>query len=722
MVVGLFDIDWARFFSQAGLVDVPKKGRRKKETQRILNVYAAYDIETSTIWTNDNTRLYDVHSFMYVWQMQIEDYTIMGRTWDEWLLALSVLREGIIKVKEEHKLSKNPILILWVHNLAYEFSFISGIYPFKNEECFFRDVRKPIYARMMETFELRCSYIQTNLSLSALCKQCGVPEKLSGQKYDYEKIRYPWTELTEYEKAYCIRDVESLVQCMRYRVQRSGDTLATVPLTSTGYVRRECKNALSGDYLNVRELKPLEKEYRLLRNAFRGGNTHANRAFVGKIVNDVYSYDISSSYPTQQLTQLFPMSAFRWLVLDQATARQRIEKVYTYIGLNYAVVGRYQFKKLRLRNPAEPIPYISLARCDALHASLDNGRILECDYLEIALTEIDLKIVVEQYAFNEIDIIECMIARKDYLPVAYRHVIQDYYNKKTKLKGDKTEDGLYMYMKSKNMLNSVYGMSATDPIHNDVFYDPDHVSDKIHDGEYYTSDYEDFTPDEISKRLKNAAFPYSWGVYTTAYARKQLQDAIRLCGSRIVYCDTDSVKVLGNFDKEILSLNDKLKQNAINQNAYADDMNGNRHYIGLFESDGHYDRFITQGAKRYAYEEKGKMGVTVAGVSTKINEKTGIPFAVEELKTLERFRPDRFDDNGKLIEKGMIWKKAGGTMSIYNDEDDFMFTDPETGNELHITKNVAIIPTTYEMTYARDYRLLLEQDIQLYSDYRRLRS
>ena len=35
-------------------------------------------------------------------------------------------------------------------------------------------------------------------------------------------------------------------------------------------------------------------------------------------------------------------------------------------------------------------------------------------------------------------------------------LLTHYYNKKTALKGDDTEDGIYMYTKSKNMLNSVY--------------------------------------------------------------------------------------------------------------------------------------------------------------------------------------------------------------------------------------------------------------------------
>ena len=702
MIVEVGKVDWYKYLSGFGLVEDTKKRRRSQQKHRVINAYTAFDIETSTIWINEDHSLYDVHSFMYVWQFQLEEYTVKGRTWEEYFTFLDVLRKAIDQIRIDNNLAVNPYLVIWVHNLAYEFSFLSGLYPFTNDECFFRDVRKPIYCRMYDTFEYRCSYIQTNLSLSALCKQTGVKQKLSGQKYDYDKIRYPWTPLSDFENEYTTVDVESLVNAMKYRIQRGGDTLVTVPLTSTGYVRRECKEALKDQYLDLREMKPAENEYRLLRKAFRGGNTHANRYYVNQIVEDVYSYDISSSYPTQQLTQLFPVKPFKWLEITQKTAKKRVERVLQFIGLGYAVVGTYQFKNMRLKNHREPIPYISLSRCQAkgnddIELLLDNGRVLECAYMEISLTEIDLKIVLEQYIFDSIDVIECMVAQKDYLPESYRQVIQDYYNKKTSLKGDSTEDGLYMYMKSKNMLNAVYGMSATDPVHQDIEYT---------NGSYKVSAYEDFTPDELLKLLKNASFPYQWGVYTTAYARKQLQDAIKLCGDKIIYCDTDSVKTKGNIDIE--KLNIKLKQTAIQRKAYAVDMKGKTHYIGLFEFDGHYDKFITQGAKRYAYETNGHIGITVAGVSKKINEETGIPFAVEELKTLDRFRV------------GMKWSKAGGTISVYNDTDDFIYTDEETGNSLRITKNVAIVPSTYEMTYSKDYRLLLDE-IQLYGDYQKER-
>jgi hypothetical protein len=102
------------------------------------------------------------------------------------------------------------------------------------------------------------------------------------------------------------------------------------------------------------------------------------------------------------------------------------------------------------------------------------------------------------------------------------------------------------------------------------------------------------------------------------------------------------------------------------------------------------------------------MTVTVSGVSKAVNEETGIPFAVEELQKLENFR------------EGFTWRIASGVTAVYNDKDNFDYTDPETGKSVHIGRNVAIIPTTYRMTYSKDYRLLLKE-IALYGEYKSLR-
>lgn len=462
MTTDFRSVDWLSFFRNYGLVPRVKRQRRNKKGQDLVNVYAAFDIETSTVkLSNDPT---DYHAFMYIWQFQIEEYLFKGRTWEEWLELLHLLRSALVQLGGELKTPKNPMMVCWIHNAQFEFAFISGIYPFTDEECFFRDARKPIYFRMFEAFEFRCSYIQTNLSLKALTKQTGVPLKLSGQKFDYSKIRFPWTELSEFEEEYTTTDVSSLVQAMKYRIQRGGDSLLTVPLTSTGYVRRECKASLKERYLEINSLKPWKGEngvriYRLLRACFRGGNTHANRFMVGRVLPDkscpkdteIFSYDIASSYPTQQLTKKFPMKPFKWLDGDLS-----LERIMLFMGLGYAVVGEYRFTNIRLKNEREPIPYISLSRCDALDFTVDNGRILKAAYVEISLTEIDFEIIYNMYSFDKMEVVQCMVAQKDYLPPEYRAVIQGYFNKKTELKGDDSEDGKYMYTKAKNMLNSVY--------------------------------------------------------------------------------------------------------------------------------------------------------------------------------------------------------------------------------------------------------------------------
>ena len=72
-------------------------------------------------------------------------------------------------------------------------------------------------------------------------------------------------------------------------------------------------------------------------------------------------------------------------------------------------------------------------------------------------------------------------------------------------------------------------------------------------------------------------------------------------------------------------------------------------------------------------------------------------------QALRRFKP------------GMVWVKAGGTMSIFNDDDDFYYE--AEGQKVHITKNVSIVPSTYKMTHTRDYAALLNE-IELFGEYR----
>lgn len=662
--------------------------KRKRVKNEILNLVCAFDIETSNIAIDE-----EIHAFMYIWQCSINNELVLtGRTWEEYKEVVDVINEECARIKQEKRLKEKPLVVMYVHNLAFEFQFLSGIFEFKPEDVFLRSARKPIYART-GCIEYRCSYIHSNMSLARFCESMGIEDKkLSGQEFDYQKIRYPWTEMGDKEIAYCVRDVVCLVDCIKKEMFNDGDNLITIPLTSTGYVRRECYNALAPVMKKIKSILPGVGEYKLLRKAFRGGNTHANRYYVGKVLEGIESDDMASAYPSVLVNEKYP---YKFKMIEAT-----VENIHKFICYGCAVVFTAIFKNFTLKKDREPMPYISLAKtkstggekCGEGYIDLitDNGRVLSAGLCEMTITEVDYEIIRKQYKWDNMVIVEAMFAEKDYLPTQLIDVIMEYYNKKTKLKGLEDEENQYFYMKSKNKLNSIYGMCATNPLQDTI--------------EYIDNDYrvKIVSEEEKADLLQKAKFPYQWGVYCTAYARRALQEGIDKCGDKVVYCDTDSVKHFKGVD--LTKINNARIKKDMKRGAFAVDRKDNRHYLGVYEHDGFYDQFITQGAKRYAYVADGKLKVTVSGVTKNKNEKTGKPFASEELDRIENFKP------------GMIWRAAGGTRSIYNDEID-KYIDVD-GQKLHITKNVAIVPTTYELSYSNDYERLLTR-ISLYGRWKK---
>ena len=158
-----------------------------------------------------------------------------------------------------------------------------------------------------ERFEFRCSYVLTNMSLREFLKKMDVENQKT--ELDYSVRRFPWTELTDKELEYCVNDVLGLWEALRKMFKADRSNLSNVPLTSTGYVRKDFKSAMrKGGYISlVRECAPKYDVYLALRRAFRGGNTHSNRCYTGIILDNVKSYDRSSSYPDVLVNMPFPV-------------------------------------------------------------------------------------------------------------------------------------------------------------------------------------------------------------------------------------------------------------------------------------------------------------------------------------------------------------------------------------------------------------------------------
>lgn len=637
-----------------------KRGNNGGKSKRDLkDLVCAFDIETSNIPDIEQAS-------MYIWQLQIDELgTIIGRTWDEYQQLLARVCD---------LLGENESIVFYVHNLSFEFQFLRGIYPFQPDEVFCMDSRKILYCSMFNgKIVYRCSYIHSNMSLAEYTKKMGVQHvKLSGADFDYRETRYPWTPLTDEQIAYCIHDVRGLVEALKKEMEVDGDTLITIPLTSTGYVRRDAKRAMKQvSHTLVPSILPDEKTFILLREAFRGGNTHANRYYAGRIITDVASADRSSSYPDTQVNCEFPMSRFYYK--GEATMKE----LDRYINvLDKAVVMRVALWGVRLRDPYWGAPYLARDKCrKIIEPTYDNGRILECKYCETTITDVDLRILLDEYDFDNFKAFDVAFARYGKLPRPLVEETINYYRKKTELKNVEGQE-IY-YMKSKNKLNSIYGMMAQNPAKETIlFKDNDYIKDDV----------------PLSERLKEtnrrAFLAYQWGCWVTAWARYRLEEGIRLAGDQFVYCDTDCVKYVRDIDWRAYNAQ-RIKDSTAN-GAYADDPAGVRHYMGVYEQEKTDQRFKTLGAKKYAFEQDGKTYITVAGVNKRIGG-----------KELERYGGlDAFNE-------GFIFREAGGMESVYNDEP-YGYVNID-GHELYVGTNVLLRDSTYSLGITDEYRRILEK-------------
>lgn len=659
-------------FDSIPTLSAPRGNPRGRQKTLYKDIICTFDIET--------TRLPDIdQSFMYIWQMCIGENVIVGRTWEEFKLLLSEFK---LHLKEKEK------VVIFVHNLSYEFQFLAGVYRFNKDDVFLIDSRKVLKATMYDHFEFRCSYLHSNMSLAQYTNKMGVKHgKLSGKKFDYSKIRTPYTELSEYELRYCLDDVLGLKEAIEKEMELDQDNLYTFPLTSTGYVRREVKKAMRGySYEAIKGLQPDLKLYELLHDAFRGGNTHANRYYTGMILEHVKSTDRSSSYPDVMCNERFPMSPFKYV------GKCSSKKIMDLITEDQALIMRVRITDVSLIDPYWGAPYIAINKCTYSGAVKDNGRIISADIIETAITDVDLQIILSEYQFSKIEYWDVYTSKYGKLPRCFIDCIERYYRNKTELKGVEGQE--VYYDKSKALLNSLYGLCVQRILREPIIFD----------GKDYVKDEEWDKQKAFDKATAHPFNSYAWGVWITALSRLRLEEGLRIVhdspSAYFIYTDTDSIKYQGELD--LTKYNNTRIIDSKRSGAYATDPKGKTHYMGVFEDEGEYSEFITFGAKKYAFVKDGKTGVTISGVNKELGAK-------------------EIDKAGglKALREGFTFKEAGGTEAKYNDDPlmDGIDTVMVEGHEIKIIRNLCIKESTYTLGLTADYKRLLEDAQRTLSEY-----
>lgn len=595
---------------------------RDNKRVEYYNVPAGFDIEVSSFYQGEK-KPENKRGIMYIWQFGIFNLVTTGRTWKEFEVLISMLQKIL-------SLNENRRLVVYVHNLPYEFQFIRKHFDW--EEVFILTERKPVYATTGGV-EFRCSLkLAGGKALANVAKdlQKYKVEKAVGN-LDYEQIRTPLTPLTEKELLYCENDIRVILCYIQEKIEQDGD-ITKIPLTNTGYVRNYCRKECYSrwkPYRKVMESLTLEAdEYSQLKRAFQGGFTHANAHHVGKVLDKVGSHDFTSSYPAVMVLEKFPMAKAEY-ISNGINESELMELLITRCCLFDIEIWGLMPKLFH----EHPISRYKCPVCE--NAIVDNGRIVMAEHIITTITEQDFFVYTEFYTWNRIEIKNLRTYQKNYLPKNFVQSVLNLYEKKTVLKDVEGEEVNYMI--SKNMINAAYGMMVTDPIRDELTYSdntfytiPKNIAEGI---------------DKYNTNIRRFLF-YPWGVWVTAYARANLFSGIIEMGDDYIYSDTDSIKSMNterhedyfnSYNAQILDKIELASQyHNLDKSLFAPyTKKGKQKIIGVWDDEGVYDKFKTLGAKRYltmkgVQSTEPKYMITLAGSNKKKTMEylveTGDPF------------------------------------------------------------------------------------------------
>lgn len=660
---------------------------KKKNRADIINDdIMCFDIETSSGFLHKDSDTLEPYlgkskkyyedckkfAICYVWQFSINNNVFWGRTLEDFKDFLQEL-----EYYEPHK------KIVYIHNFSFEFQFLINVLQF--DYVFARQARKPLFAEW-STYQFRCSYFLTNMSLATWAEQ----RKLSVQKLvgdlDYTILRTPKTVLTDKELAYCFNDVLVMYfGLLQYKEKYSH--IIDIPFTQTGEVRKEVIDRMnvSSEYKYrkrcIKLIPETIEDYTLLCDCFMGGYTHSNAVHTNIVLDNVSSKDISSSYPTVMCLEKYPMTYFE----------ETVPCDDYFNNDNYSYIITFDVEHLHSKRWNT---WLSFSKCTKIKGySLDNGRVLKADYVQLLLTNVDYEIFQLCYDFDNLNIIDFRISSNDYLSPTFVKYILELYGNKTTLKGIKEKEPLYM--KSKQYINSMYGMMVTKNITDTIDFEEDRwKKELLNEKNFYTKIASE------KKKLSKTFGAFQFGVWVTAYARRNLWQGILALDYNVAYCDTDSIKFIdcdsnffNEYNKRIEEReNERAEMLGIPRDKFCPrDKNGIPHRLGIFDDDGQYKKFKTLGAKKYCYiDNDDKLHMTVSGVRKS---------AVSQLHGIEDFK------DGTTFDVEHAQKLI---MSYVDDMPPIVWNKGQY-DEFHSNYKYGICaqPTTYSLGITDDYESIL---------------
>lgn len=637
----------------------------KRNGRNYSTVMCSFDTETTSV-------IDDLHkaSYVYIWSFDVYSngvhYTLIERDISKLPKLLNLLSFVITKKSKQ----KNISVLVGVHNLPYDFTFISKILLI--DRLFAKSKRQPL---MFDSgiFHFVDTLAISGMSLEKTGKAYTRTQKMAGD-LDYNIKRNTKTPLTKKEERYCFNDVKVVTEYLGYLLITYG-TDGFFPTTKTSICRRALKESFNREYPNkdraeevkdwlMSELFPeTMQEYDcLIRWLFRGGYTHSNASKTGYVLENMKSKDFESSYPAWIAYERFPMSKPKKVKPDE------YENV---IKSGVQWYGVFTFEKITSKTQHS---IESKHKCvSVLNPIIDNGRIKQAEKLTVMLSDLDWKIYRKFYDWANVScetLYRFPISGK--LPAYVLNPLFNAYTEKTRLKNAGLD-----YKEEKGVVNSFYGMMVTTIPCKNITYIDDWGSEPMDDEK--RRDYARST----------LLSPY-WGIYTTAWARYHLLvDVFYKIGNDAVYGDTDSCKYL-NPEKYVKIFETFNKKMAKRRYKFCVENDFDMHlmgHLGELTDDGNIVKFKTLGAKRYlVLNDHGNLECTVAGLPKKAFNRYLHQNKVSDLKEV-------FD----CFDFGLKIKNCKNAHAYVDNVTDVITDFNGVSEEMHSGSACVIYPIDFEM-------------------------
>lgn len=700
----------------AGDVTAVSRGGNGRNKTEYYNYPCSFDIETTTIRPGEldyaGTDADPPLAFPYLFQFNIYGSVIFCRKYSECMDVFSW-------ISQYFRLGGNRKMVIFDHNLSYEYGFFRDLWKIIPEKSFALDEHHPVTIYTEDGFMFRDSYKMTNMSLETLTKDWSRKYIKDKELIDYSVLRTPYSKLDHDTMLYSALDVLSLSDAIEAFLDARGERIWTRCPTSTSFIRQELKKRIGvgarkrtpEQHAYQRYLKDQKitlEQYKLLKRIARGGNTHANRAITGKLMYELAHFDITSSYPAQMVCYPeYPIGV--WYDFHPGTS---IEDMELFEERGYCCMMDIALFNPRLKEGVT-VPYISASKMTIIEGSgmkyTDNGRYVSgIKTLGISIFGIEWPIIKQQYDFDGACVLRGWFSKKGYLPDIVRDYVLELYAAKTELKG--IPEKAVEYAVSKGAVNGIFGMAFTDNISRQRY-------------EFEDNDIVEAAPrdpaEALEKYQKSISYfsPYVVGCMVAALGRVYLQKMIDAAGPDFCYCDTDST-----FAKKSNDLIRKMQELETDLTAYQrqcgkqliyNDIKGRPHELGGIDMEPDCQYFLTYGAKKYITVENGKLTLTVAGVPKKTGAHLLSRHVYKKRPIINFFDKDHgarrtrrrllsigyqrfklgFNFRGDLTGKNCLW---------YNPDPGFTLHD-EQGREIEIHSNVAMLPCDYLLSMSKDY-------------------